>query len=902
MHTRRSHKSRSKYMCNKTVVVAIVSLLLLAATTAEAAMAATTVATSILSLSVLFLPVATALSVVNKNHNGCHNNKIASTSNEHPTTTMLSLTATTGSSTISTTTTSTTTPIIPNYERAKVLNSHLQTLLEFEPNAENNNSNNNDDQNINNTILRNISAIDIMDAALRWGAAETETKFSNTNDPSTSNNNSSNNNNSKYYITDPRFGRPALRTYHSFVVSDDRYDDDPILLDGLARKKAKQIHHMIQQRQSRQTRTPAATTTQQKNNNTYKKNGNNNPPQHLRDKVAHSIAKGERRARERSNQRLRTVCSGCSRPFNLCLCEVLGLSNTNNNNANSTNTNMDSATSHQQHPSDNTNGSKSASTTASMMSRSRIVVLQHPNEFRKKHTSTVPLLKLVLGPENVRVKVGYEFTQRDVLLWDENDITTASDDDCTQRPIMLFPGPDAMDLDQYVLRLSNQQDSKDDDNDSNHVNNSKMRGEEEDKSTDSSNIRHRRSDPITTNEQTRKTNNKTTLVLIDGTWAEAKRILRKSTEILETCQMIQFAFNDDDDESSNNGGSRSIYNAMRREPEDHCLSTLEACGQALELLEGPEHGPKIQTHMLEVLSKHVELHLANAKEAAYAVRKNRDSTNKDLKLKRAKEIEWAIFYANRDGGNKNSHKENNSDTNDDTDSSTNRAKRKNIRPVRPIPTATTKTITTTIADTPTRLLRLENDDTGSRKSSAAIKTNDDDAAAVTVTIRRLTHEDIPTIDDWWENSSSSSSTNPKHKKLKSITTITRSIESDYGNNIGASLGIVDENDPTKLIACILRYESGPLGILHVQESHRGKGYGTALLKEATQILAEYHHQQRQEKEQEQHNLECTAFIKDGNLASQHVFSKAGWIQENPNAKKGSGKRRANRKWIFPPRE
>ena len=892
-------------MYNRPVVVIIVSLLLLAAvTTAEAAITATTVATSILSLSVMFLPVATALSVANKNHNDCHNNKIPSNSNERPTTTKLSLTATTGSST-----TSTSTPIIPNYERAKILNSHLETLLlEFEPNAENNKN-----RSTNTAVLRDISSIDIMNAALRWAAAKTETKFATTNDPSTSNRNS-NQNNSKYYITDPRFGRPALRTYHSFVVSDDRYDDDPILLEGLARKKAKQIHHMIQQRQSRQTRTPTATTKQQQSNNTYKKNdNNNNPPQHLRDKVAHSIAKGERRARERSNQRLRTVCSGCSRPFNLCLCEVLGLSNTNSNNTNAnstnTNTNTNSASSYQQHPNDNTNDSNSAGTTASatasLMTRSQIVVLQHPNEFRKKHTSTVPLLKLVLGPENLRVKVGYEFTQRDVLLWDENgssSSSSSSDDDCFQRPIMLFPGPDAMDLDQYVLRLSNQQETKHDDNDSKNDNNGETREEEEeDKPTDSSSIRRRRSGPITTNEQTKKTINKTTLILIDGTWAEAKRILRKSPEILEACQMVQFAFDDNDDEISNNGGSRSIYNAMRREPEDHCLSTLEACGQAIEVLEGPEHGPKIQTHLLEVLSKHVELHLANAKEAAYAVRKNRDSTNKDLKLKRAKEIERAIFYANNDGVNNNSHNQYKSQTDDNDSSSTNRAKRKNIRPVRPIPTATTKT-TITIADTPTRLLRLENDDAGNRKSSAATKTNDDAAVAVTVTIRRLTHEDIPTIDDWWENSSPSSSTNPKHQKSKSITTIARSIESDYGNNIGASLGIVDENDPTKLIACILRYESGPLGILHVQESHRGKGYGTALLKEATRILAEYHHQQRQGKEQERHDLECTAFIKDGNLASQHVFSKAGWTQENPNAKKGSGKRRANRKWIFPRRE
>merc|ERR1719183_789889 len=103
--------------------------------------------------------------------------------------------------------------------------------------------------------------------------------------------------------------------------------------------------------------------------------------------------------------------------------------------------------------------------------------------------------------------------------------------------------------------------------------------------------------------------------------------------------MVQFAFSDDRDEkpteqavesstddsasmqssrSTNPASdsekaikSRSIYHAMRKEPEEHCLSTLEACGEALRILEGSANGPKLQEALNAVLTKHVELHLKN---------------------------------------------------------------------------------------------------------------------------------------------------------------------------------------------------------------------------------------------------------------------------------------------------
>jgi GNAT superfamily N-acetyltransferase len=180
--------------------------------------------------------------------------------------------------------------------------------------------------------------------------------------------------------------------------------------------------------------------------------------------------------------------------------------------------------------------------------------------------------------------------------------------------------------------------------------------------------------------------------------------------------------------------------------------------------------------------------------------------------------------------------------------------------------ATTRTRTTE-----TRLLKLD-------------KNNSDSSV---VTIRPLNHDDIPLIDSWWENGGSS----------KSLMTITRAIDNDIKNNgkvndIRVCLGIIDDNDNSnKLIACIIRYDSGPLGILHVVDEHRNKGYGSALLKEATRIMIE---------EAGYQDDCCEAFIKDGNTASETVFTKLGWVRENPDIKKRTGKRRAKRKWIYVP--
>ena len=789
-------------------------------------------------------------------------------------------TPTTSTATVSVTTTTTTTNkqkilIEPN-ERAKLLNQHLCMILTSSspslssPSMTSTSDCDSDSDSTSGSSSSSSSSdnigFEIMEAALR----SIDDEY---NDMSKTTRNKEN----RY---DPRFGRSALRAYRLFIYSDkyNHAEDDILLLDGHARRIALQIQNMIKQKTNFDNGiiSPPKTTLSSSSSSSATNNQNQQHPQHMRDRIAHSIAKGERRAIERSHTKIRDACTGCNRPFNLCLCEVL---NSINNNTISTKTSASLAsaslasTSTSISSNSNSNSNKNGS-----IHNTNIIVLQHPNEFRKKHTSTTPLLKLVLGNENVQIKVGYEFTMDDII-----DVNVDGDDDCHQY-LMLFPGPDAIDLDEYVATQTQQQKEL------------QQQQQQKQKQIDSSNDEHedkkvKESWLIEKKENKKKLN---TLILIDGTWSEAKRMIRQSPSILEGCQMVQFAFDDDDngdhdnameeentieedngDNNNSNGSmksttsswptksrsssdtstnSRSIYHAMRKEPEEYCLSTLEACGEALKIL---EQDPTIQIRLNTVLTKHVELHLKNAKDASYQSRHVRDTTSRDSKIKRAKEIEQSIYGSTT--RTSTSDIRIGQDDNDDSD--------------RTDSTSTITTTTTSVAaatTTATRLLKLEK--------------NISDSSVVT--IRPLNHDDVPLIDSWWENGGTS----------KSLTTITRAIDNDIKNNgkvndTRVCLGIIDDNDNSnKLIACIIRYESGPLGILHVVDEHRNKGYGSALLKEATRLLIE----------EAGYQDCCEAFIKDGNAASENVFTKLGWVRENPNIKKKTGVRRAKRKWIYVP--
>eukprot|EP00588_Corethron_pennatum_P031885 CAMPEP_0194343568 /NCGR_PEP_ID=MMETSP0171-20130528/97598_1 /TAXON_ID=218684 /ORGANISM="Corethron pennatum, Strain L29A3" /LENGTH=337 /DNA_ID=CAMNT_0039109835 /DNA_START=579 /DNA_END=1589 /DNA_ORIENTATION=+ len=71
--------------------------------------------------------------------------------------------------------------------------------------------------------------------------------------------------------------------------------------------------------------------------------------------------------------------------------------------------------------------------------------------------------------------------------------------------------------------------------------------------------------------------NKFLLIIVDGTWTQARKMVRCSPILMERCQPIQF--------TSTSAEDRSIYGSIREQPDSHCLSTLESCSRTLSLLE-----------------------------------------------------------------------------------------------------------------------------------------------------------------------------------------------------------------------------------------------------------------------------------------------------------------------------
>ena len=446
---------------------------------------------------------------------------------------------------------------------------------------------------------------------------------------------------------------------------------------------------------------------------------------HLRAKIAHSVAKGERRANERDKQR-RSVCDNCHRPPALCVCDVLPQQR------------FDTDT--------------------------RVLILQHPNERRKKNFSTVPLIKLIL--KNVQVIHGYRFEELDRI----PPIKKCLDNG--QRPLLLYPSPEAISLDKTNKEKSTM---------------------------------NARSSSNKMDDDTLRSTDSHLLIIVDGTWTEAKRMVRDSPALVEACQLVQFT-----------SESSSLYDAVRQEPEEHCLSTLEACAQALQLLEPTTNTQRAIKYLHGALKSHVDSHLVNA--AMMAPRSAGAASAKlYAKNRRRREIELKLFRAEHGKQEQQSSK------------------------------------------TGDKSIWQESPET--RKTRTVLP----DGAI----LRSLEPTDAPLVDSWWE-----------YKSAKSLPLVMRRIALDRGV---ACLGIEIPEDGS-LVACIMRYDGGILGMLHVEEAYRRRGYGSALLRQATKALQE-------------RNEERVAFIVDGNHASEAVFASVGWERDNPKQKRGTGKRRAKRKWI-----
>ncbi len=269
-----------------------------------------------------------------------------------------------------------------------------------------------------------------------------------------------------------------------------------------------------------------------------------NYAQHLKRKIASSEAKCERRKRERENCVPRAKCLNCNRPPLLCVCEALP--------------------------------KQKVSTVTN------VLVLQHPNEFKRKSLSTVPLMPLVL--ENCQVKVGYNFVPESLDL-----VKQCLDEG--KKPLLLFPGPDAISLDGHDVQYEK--------------------------------------DRVINEFQ----NDKQLLILIDGTWAEARRMLNQSPEFVDSCQQVQFSLTYD-----------SIYDVVRKEPEKHCISTLEACAESLSLLEpNKDVAQGAKSNLLGAMK-----HMVDIKKRIYKMRNPeprfvKPGMRQFKKLEKSKEIEKAMF-------------------------------------------------------------------------------------------------------------------------------------------------------------------------------------------------------------------------------------------------------------------
>lgn len=257
-------------------------------------------------------------------------------------------------------------------------------------------------------------------------------------------------------------------------------------------------------------------------------------------KIANGIAREERRKLEREKSQ-RKLCEGCQRPPVLCLCEALPSQKFDSN--------------------------------------TTILILQHPNEFRKKTFSTVPLISLVM--KNVHVKVGYRFEIKDLPL--VSDFLSQG-----RSPLLLFPGDDALSLDSGI---NNEEEG-------NHSVNDTRIGR--------SNL----------------------LILLDGTWAEAKRMAKESPELMKVVLPVTFSPTEP-----------SLYNPIRKEPEAHCYSTLEASARALVLLEAQHEASNSLTNVLNLM---VHTKLLTVAENQH-VNPRKKGRKRESRRRQYERIETALF-------------------------------------------------------------------------------------------------------------------------------------------------------------------------------------------------------------------------------------------------------------------
>ena len=369
--------------------------------------------------------------------------------------------------------------------------------------------------------------------------------------------------------------------------------------------------------------------------------------------------------------------------------------------------------------------------------QTHVVILQHPVEFRRKTISTVPLIKLCL--EHVDVLVGRSFD-------DNVELQRLLDDD-NRTSLLLFPGDDAVTLDD--ISDVHQQLAK-----------------------------HCKEDTITSalsNDNSIQSNNKYLLIIVDGTWKQAKQILRNSPSILQKCQSVQFT----------STSQISIYDSIRKQPDSHCLSTLESCERTLQLLEPNTDNDNMKLASHHLLSTLKAMILTQMKyEQIYLEKHSELVRNVDkLHAKKIRQEQIKLMDNNSIPNN----------TYEDED-----------------------LVTTTIS--PSSSVQLPK---GYKLRQLKSQTND-----------------AKYVDSIWPYSSKKSlGMIEKQIHADNLNTTRYSNSNDDDGTSCSSACCLGVEYKKELVACIIRHRNGSLGILHVDPQHRNRGLAQALLQSAMNTLS-----------------------------------------------------------------
>eukprot|EP01043_Picozoa_sp_COSAG02_P032399 COSAG02_NODE_2163_length_9619_cov_7.068592_3_plen_352_part_00 len=215
----------------------------------------------------------------------------------------------------------------------------------------------------------------------------------------------------------------------------------------------------------------------------------------------------------------RAACEGCARPPAVCLCSALPVPR--------------------------------------LRTETRVLILQHPKEARRKVVKTADLIALCLAESCCEIVTGKDFGS----MLDSLSRSGRPD----ERWLLLWPGAEAT----PITALAPGQ------------------------SCPSADLDSRWEQP----------SSRTTLVVLDGTWQQAKQIhALNKTALGALCIQVSFpaARQACANESANDKPHSSGW--IRLQPRDHFLSTLESVGLALQTLEG-QRGPSIRAALLCVFDR-----------------------------------------------------------------------------------------------------------------------------------------------------------------------------------------------------------------------------------------------------------------------------------------------------------